>query len=105
MPPLLVRLYLSRIGDAAKPLLERVEGNIRMHLDFVEQDLNSHAFIAGREITAADIQMSFPVELIVTQKLIGERHGRVRSWITGLHDRPAYKRALEKGGPYAFGVD
>jgi glutathione S-transferase len=105
MPPLMVRLYLSRAGEAAKPLLERVEGSIRMHLDFIDQELSARSFIAGNEITAADVQLSFPVELTATQKLLGDRHGKVRAWLRGLHERSAYKRALEKGGPYAFAQD
>lgn len=105
MPPLLVRLYLLRVGEPAKTLIERVEGSIRMHLDFLEQELGAHRFIAGEELTAADIQLSFPVELAVVQKLIADRHGKVRDWLRGLHARPAYQRALEKGGPYAYGQD
>jgi glutathione S-transferase len=105
MPPLLIRLYLGRVGEPAKPLLERIEGQIQMHLDFVESQLGSDQFIAGDGFTAADIQMSFPVELIATQGLLRDSQPKVREWIRRLHGRPAYARALEKGGPYAYAKD
>jgi glutathione S-transferase len=105
MPPLLIRLYLNRVGEPAKSLLERIEGSIRMHLDFIEQEIGDQPFITGGEITAADIQLSFPVELIVVQKLIGDKHEHTRAWLKRLHERAAYKRALEKGGPYAYAQD
>jgi glutathione S-transferase len=105
MTQLLIRLYLTRVGEGAKPMLDRVEGSIAMHLDFIEGELSNRTFVAGDEFSAADIQVSFPIELIVTQKLIGERHTKVREWLKRLHARSAYKRALEKGGPYAYAQD
>jgi glutathione S-transferase len=104
MTPLLIRLYLGRVGEAAKPMLDRIEGHIQMHLDFVESSLAS-AFLAGEEFTAADIQVSFPVELTATQGLLRESQPKVRQWLKRLHQRPAYQRALEKGGPYAYAKD
>ncbi|HYM33758.1 MAG TPA: glutathione S-transferase, partial [Steroidobacteraceae bacterium] len=56
MTPLLIRLYLTRVGDAAKALLDRVEGSISMHLDFIECELATQPFAAGDDFTAADIQ-------------------------------------------------
>jgi glutathione S-transferase len=105
MTQLLLRLYLTRVGDAARAMLERVEGSIRIHLDFIEQEFAMQSFAAGDVFTAADIQLSFPIELVVTQKLIGERHLKVREWLKHLHARSPYKRALEKGGPYAYAQD
>jgi glutathione S-transferase len=105
MPPLLIKLYLGRVGEPAKALLERIEGQIQMHLDYIESALGSNAFITGAEFTAADVQVSFPVELVATQGLLGEKHPQLRKWLQGLHQRPAYTRALEKGGPYAYAKD
>jgi glutathione S-transferase len=105
MPPLLIKLYLGRVGEPAKALLERIEGQIQMHLDYIESALGSNAFITGAEFTAADVQVSFPVELVATQGLLGEKHPQLRKWLQRLHQRPAYTRALEKGGPYAYAKD
>jgi glutathione S-transferase len=105
MTQLLLRLYLSRVGEPAAALLERVEGQIRMHLDFIEGQVGSEPYLAGSELTAADIQMSFPLELSATQKLLGEQHPRLKQLLAKLHARPAYRAALEKGGPYAYAND
>jgi glutathione S-transferase len=102
MTPLLIKLYLGIVGDAAKPVIERVNGNVRAHLDFIEQALGSTQYLVGEEITAADLQMSFPMELIAAQEMLGDSYPKARAWLKGLHERPAYQRALEKGGPYAY---
>jgi glutathione S-transferase len=105
MTPLLVKLYLSRIGEPAKELLARVERQIQGHLDFVNDALGDHPFIAGVEFTAADVQLSFPVELTVAQGVVGEHHRSLRKWLQRIHQRSAYVRALDKGGPYAYAKD
>src|SRR5687767_8339979 len=65
MMQLLVRLYLGRVGEPAKALLERVEGAVRMHLGFIEESLGTAQFLAGAALTVADVQMSFPLEVSV----------------------------------------
>jgi glutathione S-transferase len=104
MPQVLLRLYLGRVGEAAGPLLERVESQIQMHLDFIDESL-SDSFVAGGQLTVADIQLSFPVEVAASQKLLQGHHSRTRDWLKRLHDRPAYQQALTKGGPYAYAKD
>jgi glutathione S-transferase len=105
MPPLLIKLYLGLVGDAAKPVVERVDGNVRTHLDFIESALHSTKYLVGGDITAADLQMSFPMEVIATQGMLSDAYPSARAWLKGLHERPAYQRALEKGGPYAYAND
>jgi len=105
MTPLLIKLYLGLVGDAAKPVIERVEGNVRAHVDFIEQSLRSSKFLVGDEMTAADLQLSFPMELIATQGMLSDAYPKSRAWLKGLHERSAYQRALEKGGPYAYTKD
>jgi glutathione S-transferase len=102
MTPFLLKLYLGRVGEPARMIFERIEGQIRTHLDFVEGELGESPFLVGNELTAADVQMSFPAELAATQKMLGESHPRLKTWLARLHARPAYQRALEKGGPYAY---
>ena len=105
MTPFLLKLYLGRVGEPARALLERIEGQIRTHLSFVEEQLGDASYFVGNALTAADIQMSFPLELADTQKLLEGSFPRLKQWVTRMHARPAYRRALEKGGPYAFAKD
>jgi glutathione S-transferase len=97
-----VKIYLDRIGEPAKAMLERVSGAIRMHLAYVEDSFGSSQFLTGSAFTVADVQMSFPLEVSVVQGMLGEAHPRLRALLTRLHARPAYRAALEKGGPYAY---
>jgi glutathione S-transferase len=105
MTPFLLKLYLGRVGEPARALLERIEGQLRTHLSFVEDQLGDAQYLVGSELTIADIQMSFPLELADTQKLLEGSLPRLKQWVTRMHARPAYRRALEKGGPYAFAND
>jgi glutathione S-transferase len=105
MPPMLIKLYLGRIGETAKPLLERVEAQIQMHLDFADRALAAQPYIAGQEFTAADIQLSFPVEFAMGRGDLHDAQPHLRTWLKRLHQRPAYGKALERGGPYAYAKD
>ncbi len=103
MTPLLLKLYFSRLGEAAAPLLPRVDGQIKAHLDHIEAELGDRAWLAGADFSAADIVMSFPLEASAARGgLTAESHPRLHALLEKLHARPAYKRALETGGPYAL---
>jgi glutathione S-transferase len=99
---LVARLYLARAGEAATPLLARVEGMIGNELDLVEAELGRSPHLAGAEFSAADVQMIFPLEFAVFANLAGERHGRVREYVARMQARPAYRRAIQTGGAYLF---
>lgn len=101
---LVARLYLSRVGEAGQALLARVEGMIGAELDLVEAELGRGAHLAGAAFTAADVQMGFPLEFAAFAHLVGERHAKLREYLARMQARPAYRRAVEKGGAYAFGV-
>jgi glutathione S-transferase len=105
MSPLLIKLYLSRVGDAAQKLLERMDGQIAMHLDFVTASLGEAPFITGDQLTTADIQLSFPLELTALQGLLVGERAPLKAYLARLHERPAYQSALANGGPYAYGND
>ena len=99
---LLARLYLSRVGEPAKALQARVEGQIGDELNLVEAELGRSAHLAGSEFTAADVQMMFPLEFAGFANLVTERHSRLREYVKRMQARPAYRRAIEKGGAYLF---
>jgi len=99
---LVSRLYLTRVGEAAKAMQERVEVMIKKELDLVENELGRSAHLAGEDFSAADIQMAFPLEFAAYARLMGEQHGKVRAYLARMQARPAYRRAIETGGTYAF---
>ena len=101
MLPLMLNLYVSRLGDGGAPLHPRIESEIANHLGYLDGHLKGRDYLLGNEFTGADIQMSFIGEIAETY---GKRAAfpNLDAWVKRLHARPAYKKALEKGGPYRF---
>ncbi len=102
MLPLMLNLYVTRLGEAAAPLMPRIESEIANHLGYIDGALKGRQFIVGDTLTGADIQMSFVGEIAGA---FGKRapYPNLDAWIKRLHERPAYKKALERGGAYSFG--
>lgn len=114
MPPFLLKLIFDRIEHGPVPFLVRpvaraiaqrvkrqyVLPNIERNLDFMEQELGRSRWFAGEEFSAADIQMSFPLEVARARGGLDERRPRLMAILERIHARPAYRRALERGGPY-----
>ena len=103
MMQLLVKVYLDRVGEPAKALVERVNGAVRMHLAYIEESIGASQFLTGTTLTIADVQMSFPLEVSAAQGLLSDAQPRLKALLGRLHERPAYQAALAKGGPYAYG--
>jgi glutathione S-transferase len=101
MLPLMINLYASRLGDAAAPLMPRIESEIANHLGYIDRSLKGKQFFVNNELTGADIQMSFVGEVAGA---FGKRsaYPNLDAWTKRMHQRPAYQKALEKGGPYAL---
>jgi len=115
MPPLLMKLIFDRVETAPAPffvkpiargIAQKVKGNyilpqIRQHLDYLEGELGRHEWFAGDAFSAADIQMSFPLEAAASRGgLDAATHPKLAAFLERIHARPAYQRALEQGGPY-----
>ncbi|GAB4035207.1 MAG: glutathione S-transferase [Rubrivivax sp.] len=113
MTPLLFKLVFDKIRAAAPLIVRPIAGaianqvekgfygpNIRRHLDFMEAELKDRDWFAGPEFSAADVQMSFPLEASAARGGLDARHPRLQDWLARIHARPAYQRALERGGPY-----
>jgi glutathione S-transferase len=112
-PPLLLKLLFDRIKSKA-PLLVRpvaraiadkalgtfVLPNIERNLDFMESELRKAEWFAGNSFSAADIQMSFPLEAARMRGGLNESRPRLMAWLERIHERPAYRRAIERGGKY-----
>ena len=118
MPLMLVSLVMRSLPRQApfplRPLLRKVAGGVHqrflgpqlaLHLDFLEAELAHRPWFAGERFTVADAQMSFPVEIAgLRQHLLGAARPRLQNWLDRLRARPAYARALERGGPYDMGA-
>jgi glutathione S-transferase len=99
------RLYLTRVGEAAKAMQERVEVMIRDELALIEAELGRSEHIAGAQFSAADVQMLFPLEFAASAGLVSDRLTKLRSYVKRMQARPAYRRALQAGGEYKFCTD
>jgi glutathione S-transferase len=115
MTPMLLKLIFGRVASApAWPISIIARGiaasvdkafiapNVKVHLDFIESELSGRAWFAGNEFTAADVQMSFPLELAVVRAGLDASRPKLMGFLERIHARDTYKRALERGGPYAF---
>ncbi|MBU6501902.1 MAG: glutathione S-transferase [Burkholderiaceae bacterium] len=99
MLPLMLKLYVSRLGDAGAPLFPRIESEIANHLGYVNQSLQGRQWLVGSDITGADIQMSFVGE-VAGSRGHRENFPNIQAWVERFQARPAYRRAIERGGPY-----
>ncbi len=113
MPPLLLKLIFDRVPRGVPALIRPVarliaNGALRSfvtpqlerHLDYMEGELGNSTWFAGRDFTAADIQMSFPLEVAATRAGLDARRPRLMNFLQRIHGRSAYQRALERGGKY-----
>jgi len=104
MLPLLLKLYVGLLGEAGAPLMQmRVEPEIASHLAFVNEALEGRDHFAANRFTAADIQMSFVLDAAAQRGGL-ERFANLARVRKAHQARPAYQRALEKGGPYKMGA-
>jgi glutathione S-transferase len=102
MLPLLLKLYVSRLGEAGAPLSPRIESELANHLGFVDRSLVGREYLVGEGLTGADIQMSFVGEA-ASNRTDRTKYPHLDAWVKRYQARPAYQRALERGGPYAYG--
>jgi glutathione S-transferase len=114
MPPLLLKLIFDRIENGPMPffvkpiargIAQRAKGmmvtpNLERLLTFMESELGTREWFAGPTFSAADIQMSFPLEAAAARGGLDEKRPRLWAFLRKIHERPAYQRALEKGGKY-----
>ena len=116
MSPLLLKLIFMRIPKApapffVKPILRSiatkvmstfVDPQLELHATYIEGELAKSAWFAGNDLTGADIQMSFPLEGLTARGNLADCP-HITAFLAKIHARPAYQRALEKGGPFALG--
>jgi glutathione S-transferase len=114
MPPLLLRLIFNRIAAGPMPFFVKpvaraisakvneafIAPNLARQLKFMESELAAREWFVGDEFSAADIQMSFPLEVARQRAGLNESYPKLMRFLQRIHDRPAYQRALSAGGAY-----
>jgi glutathione S-transferase len=115
MSPLLLSLIFRRMPKAPMPFFARpivrsvadkvmksfVDPQLKLHFDYMESELARSAWFAGDEFSAADIQMSFPIEAGKARGLVDAQRPNLERFLERIHARPAYQRAMEEGGEFA----
>ncbi|MCX7587945.1 glutathione S-transferase family protein [Phenylobacterium sp. 58.2.17] len=102
MLPLMLNMYVARLGEAGAPLQPRIQGEMANHLGYVDRALAGRDYLMGKDLTAADIQMSFVGEVAGAFGQFAN-YPNIAAWVRRFQDRPAYRAALAKGGPYNLG--
>ncbi len=119
MPPLLLKLIFDKVVTAPMPFFVKpiargisakvqsmmVTPNLKRQLDFMEGELSKSEWFVGNEFSAADVQMSFPIEAAAQRAGLDGSRPKLMNWLKRIHARPAYRKALERGGPYSFAND
>lgn len=114
MPPLVLKLVFNQVETSPMPFFARpiarsivarvnksfIDPQIALHLGYVEAELEKSLWFVGSEFTAADIQMSFPLEAAAAQVGLDSSRPKLMGFLDRIHARPAYRRALERGGAY-----
>ncbi|MDZ4297888.1 MAG: glutathione S-transferase [Moraxellaceae bacterium] len=114
MFPLLLKLVFSRLPKSPMPSLirpivrkvaEKAQGSyidpqIKLHLDYLESELSKSEWFVGNEFTAADVQLSFPLEAASARAGLAQGWPKLAEFVSKIQARPAYQRALANGGPY-----
>ena len=99
MLPLMLKLYVGRLGEAGAPLAPRIDSEISNHMGFVNASLEGREWLVGSALSGADIQMSFVGE---AARGLRAQYPHIDNWVKRFQARPAYRRALARGGPYAL---
>jgi glutathione S-transferase len=114
MTPLILKLVFDKLETGPMPFFVRpitraiarkvklsyIFPQIKQQLDYMENELGKSTWFAGEDFSAADIQMSFPLEAAGARGGLGLSHANLMAFLERIHARPAYQRALARGGPY-----
>jgi glutathione S-transferase len=99
--PLVMKSIALRAGKALAPLSRHIDGEIALHLQFIDQSLKARDFLLGDDLCGADVQMSFVGEL-AGARVDRSAYPNLDAWVRRFQARTAYKAALARGGPYSF---
>ena len=99
MTPILLRIYTARLGEAAAPIEPRIAQQLDAHFAYMESRVGANGHFIGNDLSAEDIMLSFPAEIAIMQGM-APRYPKLAAFVNACHDRPAWRRAREKGGAY-----
>ena len=113
-PLMILSLILGRIDEAPMPFFLRpvakgitqkvrdayLDANVRRNLEFMEATLQKSRWFCGNTFTAADVQMSFALEAAEVRTDLTDDYPHLAGFLETSRARPAYQRALDKGGHY-----
>ena len=101
IPLLVMKLIFDNfgLGDSSADR-EFIAPQIKLHFDYIESELGKNTWFVDEEFTAADVQMSFPLEAVAAQVGLDASRPKLMGFLERIHARPAYQRALERGGAY-----
>ncbi|MCW2291451.1 glutathione S-transferase [Pseudomonas sp. BIGb0408] len=116
MPPLLLKLVFDKVENSPMPFFVKpvargiaqkvknllINPQLKLHLDYLEGELGKSTWFAGEQFSVADIQMSFPLEAATSRGGLDASRPRLKAFLERIHARPAYQRALQRGGEYAY---
>ena len=102
MLPFMLHLYVGRLGDAGAPLQPRIQSELANFLGYINDTLGRTPYLLGAQFSGADIELSFVGELAKTQGMTAP-YPQLQAWLARLQARPAYQKAIERGGEYAYG--
>ena len=98
--PALLRPLIRVVANKAQSSF--IDPQLKQHVDYWERNLAESEWFAGDTFSAADVQMSFPLEAAAARGGLNASRPRLMAYLERIHARPAYRRALEKGGPYSI---
>ena len=97
--PVMLKIYAGRLGDAAAPMMPRIDEQLAAHIAYAEEKISDNLHFVGNDWSAADVMMSFPAEIAVMQGY-GEKAPKLARFVEAVHARPAWQKAREHSGPY-----
>ncbi len=96
MTPILLNLYVGRLGEAGAPLHPRIQSELDNHYSYMNNMLRPSGHFVLDDLSAADIMLSFPAEIAMRQNRADD-FPSLANFVETIHARPAYQRATEKG--------
>tara|TARA_R110002110_G_scaffold14704_2_gene67726 strand:- start:556 stop:1182 length:627 start_codon:yes stop_codon:yes gene_type:complete len=102
MLPVMLKLYVMRLAEAGAPLHPRIDSEVKNHFGYMNEALGSNDFIVGNKLSGADFQIVFVLEAARSLGLLSP-FANLERYLSNIHERPAYKRGIARGGQYDLG--
>jgi glutathione S-transferase len=116
MPPLVMQLIFNQVEEKSpfflRPVAKVITGKVKQtylepqisqQLGYMEAELEKNTWFVSDEFTAADIQLSFPLEAAASQSNLDAGYPQLKAFLKSIHARPAYQKAIKRGGNYDRG--